>query len=293
MSEEKQQSVPENTGETIETSPKTIETPQDILQTVAQQKLTGALFFEKDGQTAAIYVKEGTVWHASTSALIGDDAVLEILLWTDGECRFEETPPPANRTTFIPWGQGGAQNSQALAVPEKPLDLPKVTANFSRKTHSAKLVLPDGQSVELTQATTKVGHGNHCDLVLNTLSVQPEHCVFTLTQDTVAIAACSPDALIWINGRKTLSQILQQGDTIKIGDVEIKFLISIRRFIPGAIPTLPGNADPLALPSLEAKGVKFNLHTVLVLIFILAATALAAYLALDQVVPARPFGAAP
>jgi len=264
---------------------KSLETPQDILQMVSQQKLTGALHFTKGTQTAVIYVKEGTVWHAATAVLIGDDAVLEIMLWTDGECRFEESPPPPNRTTFIPWGQPAAA-PQALEVAAKPAAQPEKTANFNSKTHSAKLTLPDGQTIELTRSPFKLGNGPTCDLVLNTLSVQPEHCVFHLEPDSIKIAAVQPQCLIWVNGELVSSRVLQQGDKVKAGDVELRFSITIRRFVPGAhaLPGSSGDGSEAGTADAEQAPTKKS-SLALVLIFVLLATAGAVYFALQYLMP--------
>jgi hypothetical protein len=61
-----------------------------LLQSVAMEKMTGRLEFQRHGETGDMFFEEGSLKHASTMESSGDDAVLEMLTWQDGNFHFYE-----------------------------------------------------------------------------------------------------------------------------------------------------------------------------------------------------------
>jgi GGDEF domain-containing protein len=70
-----------------------------LLQSIQMEKMTGRLEFQRAGQTGDVFFDEGALWHASTVEATGDEAVLELLTWQDGNFHFYEGERFLHQTT--------------------------------------------------------------------------------------------------------------------------------------------------------------------------------------------------
>lgn len=70
-----------------------------LLQSIAMEKMTGRLEFQRPGETGDIFFQDGNLQHASTLDCSGDDAVLELITWQDGNFHFYEGETFLHQTT--------------------------------------------------------------------------------------------------------------------------------------------------------------------------------------------------
>ena len=72
----------------------------DVLRLFASSKKTGVLTASAPGQEAVLRVQKGVIVHATSARRQGDDAVLDVFGWTDGQLTFvpEEKAIPPNVT---------------------------------------------------------------------------------------------------------------------------------------------------------------------------------------------------
>jgi len=69
----------------------------DIIQTVEQTDLTGALRMTHAQATAEIWFHKGRIVAAQAGSVEGEDALYEALKWSKGNFRFEKCQPPATQ----------------------------------------------------------------------------------------------------------------------------------------------------------------------------------------------------
>jgi hypothetical protein len=62
----------------------------DIVQLLGVNRKTATLSLEREGQRGEIFLKEGTVVHATVGDVEGEEAILELLDWTDAEFVIDE-----------------------------------------------------------------------------------------------------------------------------------------------------------------------------------------------------------
>lgn len=61
----------------------------DLLHTISLARLTGKLEVRHNQTTATVYVSNGSVVDATAMDLVGDDALIELLAWKEGQFSFE------------------------------------------------------------------------------------------------------------------------------------------------------------------------------------------------------------
>lgn len=79
---------------TLEGDLKNLQVP-NLLQSINLAKMTGKLDVRNRAENAEIFFHDGTATHAAVKDVIGDNAVIELITWTNGEFRFwpdEKTP---------------------------------------------------------------------------------------------------------------------------------------------------------------------------------------------------------
>ena len=60
----------------------------DVLRVFASGKKTGLLTASAPGQEAVLRMQKGVIVHATSARLQGDEAVLDVFGWTDGQLTF-------------------------------------------------------------------------------------------------------------------------------------------------------------------------------------------------------------
>ena len=89
-----------------------------------------------------------------------------------------------------------------------------------------EVVHPTGASheVELQGTVATLGRDPTCDLVLNDPKCSRRHAVLEAGPQGIAIRDSGSANGIYVNGRKTERAALQEGDIVKLGDVQLKVL---------------------------------------------------------------------
>lgn len=66
-----------------------------------------------------------------------------------------------------------------------------------------------------------VGSDDDCDIVLEDAGVAPRHCMVRAGEDYVAVERVDPEASVRVNGQTARHRILEDGDAIGLGEVEL------------------------------------------------------------------------
>jgi len=118
--------------------------------------------------------------------------------------------------------------SPATSTPETPAAPPVLTVvhdAFDRPP--AIITLPAGQRVEIREGHYVLGRNLECDIVLNDSNVSRRHAEFTCAAGEVAVRDLGSTNGTRVNGvLVTGEQILQHGDVIGFGSVQITFEVS-------------------------------------------------------------------
>ena len=121
--------------------------------------------------------------------------------------------------------QGTKTEPAATDAPQPPPVLTVVHDAFDRPP--AIITLPAGQRVEIREGHYVLGRNLECDIVLNDSNVSRRHAEFTCAAGEVAIRDLGSTNGTRVNGvLVTGEQILQHGDVIGFGSVQITFEVS-------------------------------------------------------------------
>lgn len=124
--------------------------------------------------------------------------------------------------------QGTKTEPAATDAPQPPTAPPVLTVvhdAFDRPP--AIITLPAGQRVEIREGHYVLGRNLECDIVLNDSNVSRRHAEFTCAAGEVAIRDLGSTNGTRVNGVVvTGEQILQHGDVIGFGSVQITFEVS-------------------------------------------------------------------
>ena len=73
----------------------------DLMQSLEMGRKSCALTLTNKAETCAVYFSEGQVTHAQYVALLGDQAVFQVLRWTDGNFQIDFEGKTTKRTTTL------------------------------------------------------------------------------------------------------------------------------------------------------------------------------------------------
>jgi len=73
----------------------------DLVQSLEMGRKSCALTLTNKAETCALYFKEGQVTHAQYGALLGDQAVFQVLRWTDGSFQIDFEGKTTKQTTTL------------------------------------------------------------------------------------------------------------------------------------------------------------------------------------------------
>lgn len=86
--------------------------------------------------------------------------------------------------------------------------------------------------VPLQKPDTRIGRGDVNELVIDSERVSRLHAVVTVDDAGVSIADLDSRNGTFVNGARIRSQVLANGDSIRIGDCEMRFLAADRDVTP-------------------------------------------------------------
>jgi len=245
----------------------------EILQSTCRARHSGQLTFRSGPSYGYLFLQQGQVVHAMCGTVEGEEAVYLMLSWPPGTFVLNEDILPHKRTISATWEQllfEGARRADVGAVTPDNLT-PVTTAHPLTKTRAdsqPKLIVSqgDGQptTVELQHEYTHLGRTEDNELPIPEPSISSRHCVFILSGSDVIVRDLNSSNGTYVNGEPVTETILQPGDNIQVGVIDIKFVPGVRRpklntssMTPvkpraaGAIP--PGAETTLKLPSTHAR----------------------------------------
>ena len=117
-------------------------------------------------------------------------------------------------------------------------------------THPGKTKL-----VPLQKPDTRIGRGNANELVIDSERVSRLHAVVTVDETFATITDLNSSNGTFVNGARIQSKVLANGDSVRIGDCEMRFLAADRDVTPDEALRLMTISDlPVDLhePSREA-----------------------------------------
>ena len=77
----------------------------DVLQMCCLSLLNGAVQMVKDGKSGLVFLRNGKIVHAETTAARGPDALFEIVVWKYVEFAYEGSVRPPLETITAPWDE--------------------------------------------------------------------------------------------------------------------------------------------------------------------------------------------
>ncbi len=80
-----------------------VQTLPDIVQLYVLSSATGLLTIKHDGDEGQLYFDHGTIQHAATRNVTGDEAFFEIMLWSDGEFSMRSGAHASERSVRSNW----------------------------------------------------------------------------------------------------------------------------------------------------------------------------------------------
>ena len=106
---------------------------------------------------------------------------------------------------------------------------------------------PDSWEIQLKEGTNKLGRGDATDFKIADGSVSSSHCQIIVSPGSVAIVDLGSTNGTFVNGNPTQSAPLRNGETIRLGEVEMIFYAD-----PDEVVVIP--AAPKAAPRLRVSG---------------------------------------
>jgi len=112
------------------------------------------------------------------------------------------------------------------------------------------------KQVNVTNTPFVIGRSDSCDLVLDNPLVSRSHAVFEAVGDAMAIRDLQSHNGTYLNGQRVESATLNNGDEIKIGGYQIRFLAQggpIAAAEALRLVTVPGRLADIDLQRIGAK----------------------------------------
>lgn len=124
----------------------------------------------------------------------------------------------------------------------------------------ARLILMDGpgktRQVALQPRETRIGRVPGCDIVVDSEQVSRVHASITIGPTFVTLKDLGSRNGTFVNKVKIESQVLANGDSIKIGDCEMRFLVSDQQYSQVEalrLLTVPGLLIDIDRPAMPAR----------------------------------------
>jgi pSer/pThr/pTyr-binding forkhead associated (FHA) protein len=226
----------------------------EILQACCLSRRTGQITFLSGESSGFVYLQHGRVIHAVCGMVEGDEAVYHMLGWNGGRFSLNEEILPQSKTVDSSWEQllleGARRADQGPETPPPTGTKPVVTSapvTSSRVRASLPkiiVLLPDERPrvYELEAEYTHLGRAPGNEIPLSDASVSNRHCIFIVNGSDVVLRDLNSSNGTVVNGQTISEVILQTGDVIQAGIVQMKFETAVRR--PKLTQTLgAGNVD--------------------------------------------------
>lgn len=149
----------------------------------------------------------------------------------EGKARVSfHTDPDMKRGRFEIEARNVDQGAKATPepAPETPAAPPVLTVVHDAFDHPpAVITLPGGQRVEIREGHYVLGRNLECDIVVNDSNVSRRHAEFTCAAGEVSVRDLGSTNGTRVNGVVvTGEQLLQHGDVVGLGSVQVTFEVS-------------------------------------------------------------------
>ncbi len=125
---------------------------------------------------------------------------------------------PSQSEQSAPYKEGSRHKNIAVAT----LCIIRSPSNIKREKNPLK-----GQQFALYPGSYSVGRNNSNDIVLSEPSISPCHAQLICSKGNLEIDARDPNASLLLNGQKQTHATVCHGDLIKMGNIEMVFLIQL------------------------------------------------------------------
>ena len=108
-------------------------------------------------------------------------------------------------------------------------------------------LLPDGfRFADAAKSSYVIGSSDDCDVILRDPSVEPLHCGVILEKGAVLVWDLGAQSGVKLNGNLITQDILKVGDTMTLGNLELRVRFQLRRptIMPKPVPAPDPNAKP-------------------------------------------------
>jgi len=213
----------------------------DYLQACCTARRTGLLTYTSGAQSGSVYVQHGQPIHAIAGEIEGEEAVYYMLQWEGGELHFSDNLMPQKSTVGMTWEQllfEGARRADGV-VPDTSSIALSAPSSSSHVINSRiqggepKLTvicdeLPEA-SYKINQEYIHIGRRDDNDIPLPVGAVSGRHCLIEMRGNDVILRDLNSSNGTYVNGEQVSETILQLGDTIQVGPVNLKFESSVKR----------------------------------------------------------------
>jgi hypothetical protein len=211
----------------------------EVLQMCCLSRRSGQITFRSGESYGFIYIQQGRVLHALCGTTEGEEAIYTMLVWPGGGFSLDEDILPHKKTVTLTWEQllfegarradvgiVGPKHSSATITTAEPLTI-RIQDNQPKLT----ITRPDLPPVVfmLDQEYTHVGRAPGNEISLPYPSISNRHCIFIHSGPDIVLRDLNSSNGTYVNGEIVSEVILQPGDLIQMGTVQIKFEPGIKR----------------------------------------------------------------
>lgn len=98
-----------------------------LVQIVCLERKTGELLLVRRGQEGAIFFEKGEIVHAKLDNVIGEEALFNMLSWTDGNFRITDKVTVIAKTISINWNHLLMEGMRRIDERKNQIDLPPIS----------------------------------------------------------------------------------------------------------------------------------------------------------------------
>ncbi|MEM1059679.1 MAG: FHA domain-containing protein [Verrucomicrobiota bacterium] len=213
----------------------------DYLQACCTARRTGLMTYTSGNESGSVYLQHGQPIHAIAQEIEGEEAVYRMLQWEGGELHFSDNLMPHKSTIGLTWEQllfEGARRADGMVpdIASVAMSTPSASAhviNSRIQGGEPKLTvicddLPEA-SYKIEQEYIHIGRREDNDIILPIGAVSGRHCLIEMRGADVILRDLNSSNGTFVNGEQVSETILQLGDTIQVGPVNLKFESVVKR----------------------------------------------------------------
>ncbi len=210
----------------------------EVLQVICLGRKTGRVTFTSLGRSGTIYIQYGQLLHAALGTTEGTEAIFQMLQWPGGSFTLEESVLPNRRTIDVNWDTLLLEGVQRMdegsaASPTQSTHSTSAVATSKLQGTQPRLVILTGPSkgtvYEVSAEFTHIGRTPENEIALSDVTISGRHCVLVKQGPDILIRDLHSANGTLVNGHPVTEIVLQLGDRVQVGAVELQFESGIRR----------------------------------------------------------------